>query len=148
MRKPTRSCIYGPTFVNLARIIWAGSQHKKSKSKSKSFTSEFWRVTTSLSNLSLYLSSAERSLSSLSLQPRRMQAISRRLGHQSLKPAASLSSFKSIYPLSDHRNPPHYKVFINIHDALILNFLIFLVINLQIMELIIHDTLPLSLPKV
>ncbi|KAG6787476.1 hypothetical protein POTOM_009116 [Populus tomentosa] len=31
-----------------------------------------------------------------------MQAISRRLGHQSLKPAASLSSFKSIYPLSDH----------------------------------------------
>ncbi|CAK7349503.1 unnamed protein product [Dovyalis caffra] len=37
-----------------------------------------------------------------------MQAISRRLGHQSLKPSASLSSFKSIYPVSDHCNPPYH----------------------------------------
>ncbi|XVE77998.1 hypothetical protein DITRI_Ditri13aG0108900 [Diplodiscus trichospermus] len=31
-----------------------------------------------------------------------MQAISRRLGQQSLRPTASVSSIKSIYPLSDH----------------------------------------------
>nr|KJB42342.1 hypothetical protein B456_007G150200 [Gossypium raimondii] len=31
-----------------------------------------------------------------------MQAITRRLGHQSLRPTASISSIKSIYPLSDH----------------------------------------------
>ncbi|CAN1131427.1 NADH dehydrogenase [ubiquinone] 1 alpha subcomplex subunit 9, mitochondrial [Linum perenne] len=31
-----------------------------------------------------------------------MQVISRRLGHQYLKPGASISSLKSVYPLSDH----------------------------------------------
>ena len=69
-----------------------------------------------------------------------MQAITRRLRHQSAQPATSISSLKSVYPLSDYCNSIISSSFLGfVRQILAPPFLYIFCKILQIMELIIGD---------
>lgn len=75
----------------------------------------------------------------------KMQAMARRVVHQSLKPSASLKSI--YYPISDHRTPPSTSAWFFLSSLFLFQLIGDYKLLLQIMERIMNVSCPPSLPR-